>query len=121
MRRLKKKKIIIDYLIDYFNNFMPSTDFVIVQKIIATNWAEEQYDAMDLKQRDNIFLAIKRKEIKQKKIIIDYLTESLSHSMLFSEFPEPIRSRRIAELAKHKYRMMSKLDRMNIVSKIDNP
>ncbi len=121
MSRLKKKKIIIDYLIDYFNNFMPSTDFVIVQKIIATNWAEEQYDAMDLKQRDNIFLAIKRKEIKQKKIIIDYLTESLSHSMLFSELSEPIRSQRILELAKHKYRMMSKLDRMNIISKIDNP
>jgi hypothetical protein len=121
MSRLKKKKIIIDYLIDYFNNFMPSTRFVIVQEMIATNWAEEQYDAMDLKQRDNIFLAIKRKEIKQKKIIIDYLIKSLSSSMLFSEFSEPIRSQRIAGLAKHKYKMMSKLDKMNIISEIDNP
>ena len=120
MRRLKRKKIIINYLIDYFNNFMPSTRFVIVQEMLATNWAEEQYDSMGLKQRENIFIAIKRKEIKQKKII-DYLELSLYDSMLFSEFSEPTRSQRIAELARHKYKMMSKSDKMSIIQKIDNP
>lgn len=121
MSRLKIKKIIINYLIDYFNNFMPSTRFVIIQEMLATNWAEEQYDSMDLKQRENIFIAIKRKEIKQKKIIINYLELSLSDSMLFSEFSEPTRSQRITELAKHKYKMMSKSDKMSIIEKIDNP
>ena len=37
---------------------MPSTRFVIIQEMLATNWAEEQYDSMGLKQRENILSRI---------------------------------------------------------------
>lgn len=122
MSKIKKKKIIINYLIKYFNNFIGSGEFAVRQGIVAKLWAQEKYEDMTDKQRNNIYMSALSKEIKQKKRIINYLANLLLNSLAISEVngtPEK-RYQRIMELATHQFNTMSEQDKERILLILDN-
>lgn len=122
MSKIKKKKIIINYLIKYFNNFIGSGEFAVRQGIVAKLWAQEKYEDMTDKQRNNIYMSALSKEIKQKKRIINYLANLLLNSLAISEVngtPEK-RYQRIMELATHQFNTMSEQDKERILLILDS-
>lgn len=122
MSKIKKKKIIINYLIKYFNNFIGSGEFAVRQGIVAKLWAQEKYEDMTDKQRNNIYMSALSKEIKQKKRIINYLVNLLLNSLAISEVngtPEK-RYQRIMELATHQFNTMSEQDKERILLILDS-
>lgn len=122
MDKLKRKEIIINYLIKYFNNFIGSGEFAVRQVIVARLWAQEKYEDMTNKQRNNIYVCAKNKEIKQRKRIINYLANLLLNSLAISEVngtPEK-RYQRIMEVATHRFDTLSEQDKERILIILDN-
>ena len=122
MDKIKRKKIIINYLIKYFNNFMSNGQFAVKQSILARSWAQEKYEDMTDKQRNNIYMSALSKEIKQKKRIINYLANLLLNSLAISEVngtPEK-RYQRIMEVATHQFNTLSDQDKERILLILDS-
>lgn len=122
MNKLKRKNIIVNYLIKYFNNFIGEGEFAVRQGILAKYWAQEKYEDMTDKQRNNIYMSALSKEIKQKKRIINYLANLLLNSLAISEVngtPEK-RYQRIMELATHQFNTMSEQDKERILLILDS-
>ena len=122
MDKLKRKKIIINYLIKYFNNFIGDGEFAVRQVIVARLWAQEKYEDMTDKQRNNIYMCAKNKQIKQKKRIINYLANLLLNSLAISEVngtPEK-RYLRIMEVATHQFNTLSEQDKERILLILDS-
>lgn len=122
MNKLKRKKIIINYLVNYFNNFIGDGEFAVRQTILSRSWAQEKYEDMTDKQRNNIYMCAKNKEIKQRKRIINYLANLLLNSLAISEVngtPEK-RHQRIMEVATHQFNTLSEQDKERILLIIDN-
>ena len=122
MSKIKKKKTIINYLVKYFNGFISEGDFAVKDNILAKYWAQEKYEAMTDKQRTNIYLSVRSKEIKERKRIINYLANSLSNSLAISEVngtPEK-RYQRIVEIATHQFNTLSEQDKEKILIILDN-
>ena len=122
MNKTKRKKIIINYLIQYFNNFIGDGEFAVRQTILARLWAQEKYEDMTDKQRNNIYMSALSKEIKQRKRIINYLANLLLNSLAISEVngtPEK-RYQRIMEIATHQFNTLSEQDKERILIIIDN-
>lgn len=121
MNKIKRKEIIINYLVKYFNNFIGEGEFAVRQGILAKYWAQEKYEDMTGKQRNNIYMSAKSKEIKQRKRIINYLANSLSNSLAISEVngtPEK-RYQRIMEVATHQFNTLSEQDKEKILIILD--
>jgi hypothetical protein len=122
MNKLKRRKIIINYLIKYFNNFIGDGEFAVKQAILAKYWAQEQYEKMTDKQKNNIYMSAKSKEIKQRKRIINYLANLLLNSLAISEVngtPEK-RYQRIMEVATHQFNTLSEQDKERILIILDS-
>lgn len=122
MNKLKRKKIIINYLVNYFNNFIGDGEFAVRQTILSRSWAQEKYEDMTDKQRNNIYMCAKNKKIKQRKRIINYLANLLLNSLAISEVngtPEK-RYQRIMEVATHQFNTLSEQDKQRILLIIDN-
>ena len=122
MSKIKKKKTIINFLVKYFNGFISEGNFAVRDNILAKYWAQEKYEAMTDKERTNIYLSARSKEIKQRKRIINYLANSLSNSLAISEVngtPEK-RYQRIMEVATHQFNTLSEQDKEKILIILDN-
>lgn len=122
MNKLKRKKIIINYLVNYFNNFIGDGEFAVRQTILSRSWAQEKYEGMTDKQRNNIYMCAKNKQIKQRKRIINYLANLLLNSLAISEVngtPEK-RYQRIMEVATHQFNTLSEQDKERILLILDN-
>lgn len=122
MNKIKRKKIIINYLVNYFYEFMGDPQYAVRQKLLASIWAEEKYEDMTEKHKKKLLLIIMNKQIKQKKIIINYLEQNLSQSLMLSEVngtPDK-RQERIRELAIHKYNNMSEEEKQKILNELNN-
>jgi uncharacterized membrane protein len=117
-----KKKIIINYLLNYFTNFVGEVEFAVPHKLVSAHWAQTTYERLSEQERENIYLASLSKQAKNKVKIIDYLEHSLSSSLAMSEVngsPEK-RRMRIQEYARHKYDSMSERDKQTILNIINN-
>ena len=117
-----KKKIIINYLLNYFTNFVGEVEFAVPHKLVSAHWAQTTYERLSEQERENIYLASLAKQAKNKAKIIDYLEHSLSSSLTMSEVngsPEK-RRMRIEEYARHKYDSMSERDKQAILNIINN-
>jgi len=117
-----KKKIIIEYLLNYFTNFVGEVEFAVPHKLVSAHWAQTTYERLSEQERENIYLASLSKQAKNKAKIIDYLEHSLSSSLAMSEVngsPEK-RRMRIQEYARHKYDSMSERDKQTILNIINN-
>jgi len=117
-----KKKIIIEYLLNYFTNFVGEVEFAVPHKLVSAHWAQTTYERLSEQERENIYLASLSKQAKNKVKIIDYLEHSLSSSLAMSEVngsPEK-RRMRIQEYARHKYDSMSERDKQTILNIINN-
>jgi len=117
-----KKKIIINYLLNYFVNFVGEVEFAVPHKLVSAHWAQTTYERLSEQERENIYLASLSKQAKHKAKIIDYLEHSLSGSLTMSEVngsPEK-RRMRIEEYARHKYDSMSERDKQAILNIINN-
>jgi uncharacterized membrane protein len=117
-----KKKIIINYLLNYFTNFVGEVEFAVPHKLVSAHWAQTTYERLSEQERENIYLASLSKQAKNKAKIIDYLEHSLSSSLAMSEVngsPEK-RRMRIQEYARHKYDSMSERDKQTILTIINN-
>jgi hypothetical protein len=117
-----KKKIIIEYLLNYFTNFVGKVEFAVPHKLVSAHWAQTTYERLSEQERENIYLASLSKQAKHKARIIDYLEHSLSGSLAMSEVngsPEK-RRMRIEEYARHKYDSMSERDKQAILNIINN-
>jgi uncharacterized membrane protein len=117
-----KKKIIINYLLNYFTNFVGEVEFAVPHKLVSAHWAQTTYERLSEQERENIYLASLSKQAKNKAKIIDYLEHSLSSSLAMSEVngsPEK-RRMRIQEYARHKYDSMSERDKQTILNIINN-
>ena len=117
-----KKKIIINYLLNYFTNFVGEVEFAVPHKLVSAHWAQTTYERLSDQERENIYLASLAKQAKHKAKIIDYLEHSLSSSLTMSEVngsPEK-RRMRIEEYARHKYDSMSERDKQAILNIINN-
>ena len=118
----KKKRIIIEYLLNYFTNFVGNVEFAVPHKLVSAHWAQTTYERLSEQERENIYLASLSKQAKHKAKIIDYLEHSLSSSLTMSEVngsPEK-RRMRIEEYARHKYDSMSERDKQAILNIINN-
>ena len=117
-----KKKIIINYLLNYFTNFVGEVEFAVPHKLVSAHWAQTTYERLSEQERENIYLASLAKQAKHKAKIIEYLEHSLSSSLAMSEVngsPEK-RRMRIEEYARHKYDSMSERDKQAILTIINN-
>jgi len=117
-----KKKIIINYLLNYFTNFVGNVEFAVPHKLVSAHWAQTTYERLNDQERENIYLASSAKQAKNKAKIIEYLEHSLSSSLTMSEVngsPEK-RRMRIEEYARHKYDSMSERDKQAILNIINN-
>ena len=117
-----KKKIIINYLLNYFTNFVGEVEFAVPHKLVSAHWAQTTYERLSEQERENIYLASLAKQAKHKAKIIEYLEHSLSSSLAMSEVngsPEK-RRMRIEEYARHKYDSMSERDKQAILNIINN-
>ena len=117
-----KKKIIIEYLLNYFTNFVGEVEFAVPHKLVSAHWAQTTYERLSEQERENIYLASLAKQAKHKAKIIEYLEHSLSSSLAMSEVngsPEK-RRMRIEEYARHKYDSMSERDKQAILNIINN-
>ena len=117
-----KKRIIINYLLNYFTNFVGEVEFAVPHKLVSAHWAQTTYERLSEQERENIYLASLAKQAKHKAKIIDYLEHSLSSSLTMSEVngsPEK-RRMRIEEYARHKYDSMSERDKQAILNIINN-
>lgn len=122
MKKIKRRKIIIDYLRSYFHSFMGEPEFAVREKIVADIWAQEKYEKMNEEQKKKILYVALYKKINHRKIIIDYLVQSLSQSLMLSEVngtPDK-REERIRELAIHKYNNMSEQEKQKIINELNN-
>lgn len=122
MNKIKRKKIIINYLINYFYQFMGNPQYAVRQKFLALIWAEEKYEEMTEKNKQKLLFIALYKKINQRKIIINYLVENLSQSLVLSEVNgTPYkREERIRELAINKYNNMSEEEKEKIIDKLNN-
>lgn len=117
-----KKKIIINYLLNYFTNFVGEVEFAVPHKLVSAHWAQTTYERLSEQERENIYLASLAKQAKHRAKIIEYLEHSLSSSLAMSEVngsPEK-RRMRIEEYARHKYDSMSERDKQAILNIINN-
>lgn len=117
-----KKKIIINYLLNYFTNFVGNVEFAVPHKLVSAHWAQTTYERLSDQERENIYLASLAKQAKHRAKIIEYLEHSLSSSLAMSEVngsPEK-RRMRIEEYARHKYYSMSERDKQAILNIINN-
>ena len=117
-----KKKIIINYLLNYFTNFVGNVEFAVPHKLVSAHWAQTTYERLNDQERENIYLASSAKQAKNRAKIIEYLEHSLSSSLTMSEVngsPEK-RRMRIEEYARHKYYSMSERDKQAILNIINN-
>ena len=117
-----KKKIIINYLLNYFTNFVGNVEFAVPHKLVSAHWAQTTYERLSEQERENIYLASSAKQAKNRAKIIEYLEHSLSSSLTMSEVngsPEK-RRMRIEEYARHKYYSMSERDKQAILNIINN-
>tara|TARA_B110000483_G_scaffold222808_1_gene280087 strand:- start:72 stop:446 length:375 start_codon:yes stop_codon:yes gene_type:complete len=117
-----KKKIIINYLLNYFTNFVGNVEFAVPHKLVSAHWAQTTYERLNDQERENIYLASSAKQAKNRAKIIEYLEHSLSSSLTMSEVngsPEK-RRMRIEEYARHKYDSMSERDKQAILNIINN-
>jgi len=118
----KRKRIIINYLLNYFTNFVGEVEFAVPHKLVSAHWAQTTYERLSEQERENIYLASLAKQAKNKAKIIDYLEHSLSSSLVMSEVngsPEK-RRMRIQEYARHKYDSMSERDKQALLGVINN-
>ena len=101
---------------------MSNGQFAVTQGILAKSWAQEKYEDMTDKQRNNIYMSALSKEIKQKKRIINYLANLLLNSLAISEVngtPEK-RYQRIMEVATHQFNTLSDQDKERILLILDS-
>lgn len=118
----KRKRIIIEYLLNYFTNFVGEVEFAVPHKLVSAHWAQTTYERLSEQERENIYLASLAKQAKHRAKIIEYLEHSLSSSLAMSEVngsPEK-RRMRIEEYARHKYDSMSERDKQAILNIINN-
>lgn len=117
-----KKKIIINYLLNYFTNFVGEVEFAVPHKLVSAHWAQTTYERLNDQERENIYLAFSAKQAKNRAKIIEYLEYRISSSLTMSEVngsPEK-RRMRIEEYARHKYDSMSERDKQAILNIINN-
>jgi len=117
-----KKKIIINYLLNYFTNFVGEVEFAVPHKLVSAHWAQTTYERLSDQERENIYLASLAKQAKHRAKIIEYLEYRISSSLTMSEVngsPEK-RRMRIEEYARHKYDSMSERDKQAILNIINN-
>tara|TARA_R110000772_G_scaffold80954_1_gene172341 strand:- start:2171 stop:2545 length:375 start_codon:yes stop_codon:yes gene_type:complete len=117
-----KKKIIINYLLNYFTNFVGEVKFAVPHKLVSAHWAQTTYERLNDQERENIYLAFSAKQAKNRAKIIEYLEYRISSSLAMSEVngsPEK-RRMRIEEYARHKYDSMSERDKQAILNIINN-
>ena len=117
-----KKKIIIEYLLNYFTNFVGEVEFAVPHKLVSAHWAQTTYERLSDQERENIYLASLAKQAKHRAKIIEYLEYRISSSLTMSEVngsPEK-RRMRIEEYARHKYDSMSERDKQAILNIINN-
>lgn len=108
-----ERKIVLNYLQSLYLKEKKYGSFVILNKIYAKNKSIKKLDE----------LSINDKEILLRKIIIDYLVDSHSDSLLFDSVHNADPDRRllrIKEVMYQKYMNMSSIEREIIINKILN-